>query len=607
MASRVLVATDVFYEILSQYEYNFARVPRFDYASVKPGSIIDPLYGKVELDKSICYLLAFPIVDRLREAKQLGMTDLVYTGATHTRLEHSLGVSYLLGKLPKDVDDQGRSILRIIGLLHDIGHSGWGHALDGITSKVVTEVQRVAGPETYLFSPKKLDMVVTSYLLYHNDQLTEALEEISKSLPTWGELALATYPERLRDFIAWVISEEESGHLCYCHNWVSEADRLADLAHYFQDLLGFGVNSDRLDWIERDAHHAFCSVDLGHKAKVEELSEARKKLRVTQSKSTPGKAEADDKSVWAQLQRSQGEIRELLYTKVYEGPERSFIDSLITRLVYSSILVLSAIGNQVAGPSAKARVIMGYIFSPDSRLRYYAEKILSASYYSYPFLPPVRDDFVRNSYRLWVSLFENLRMVLSLLGNKSNPVSPPLTLMKIAGELIVDGRKYTIAYLDGFWLSEVITMEGMYLKFARGESSLKIAWHALNEFLGHLRTDTIGVFGTEEIEKRICASPETRGKVRVYLLPNYYFLRKIMDNMPRFIKEYGGGDSIFTKFVEELQKEYAERPLVFIVFEDEVETELKTEIVKHVEELLTSHLAHLLGDKLAVSLSTSGA
>jgi HD superfamily phosphohydrolase len=238
---------------MSYYEYKFAKVPRLSLNSICNDKIIDPLYGEINLNKYVCYLLAFPIVDRLREIKQLGLTDLVYIGATHTRLEHSFGVSYLLSKLPADLNDQERVILSLIGLLHDIGHSGWGHALDGITSKVVVEISDIIGMETFpIFSPKKLDIAITSYLLYNNDQLKRALTEIAKDLSKQQGSPVFTSSDGLRDFIAWVISEEERGDVFYCKSWKSDiVKQFEPLARYFQNLLGFKVNADRLDWIER--------------------------------------------------------------------------------------------------------------------------------------------------------------------------------------------------------------------------------------------------------------------------------------------------------------------------------------------------------------------
>jgi hypothetical protein len=586
---------------MSYYEYKFAKVPRLSLNSICNDKIIDPLYGEINLNKYVCYLLAFPIVDRLREIKQLGLTDLVYTGATHTRLEHSFGVSYLLSKLPADLNDQERVILSLIGLLHDIGHSGWGHALDGITSKVVVEISDIIGMETFpIFSPKKLDIAITSYLLYNNDQLKRALTEIAKDLSKQQGSPVFTSSDGLRDFIAWVISEEESGDVFYCKSWKSDiVKQFEPLARYFQNLLGFKVNADRLDWIERDAHHAFITMASVH-TKLEKLIEIKKGLSVRRDINNIDNVIADDYNAWNQLNEFQKFLREILYQEVYEGIARSFIDSLLIRLVYSSILVLSSIGNQIASPSAKARVIMGYIFLPDPQLRHYTEKILMSAYYSDPRslgLSASLAEFVRNSYDVWRFMFENLRMLLSLLRRKNlGYKSKVLTTIKMASEIHINGKKYTIMYLDGQWLSIVIEM----FKLASRGTNPKIAWHTLSHFLIHLRTDIIGVFRTEKIEKEINRALKSR-KVKVYILPNYYFLRRLLDvTIPELIDDFNEEGALIATFSERLKKEYEGMPLVFVV----VKGELNEETVKTIERRLSSHLETLLGEELSAFLGS---
>ncbi|MFM7912737.1 MAG: phosphohydrolase, partial [Bacteroidota bacterium] len=50
----------------------------------------DPLYGFIRLESPlILNLLDHPLLQRLRYIRQLGMTYLVYPGATHSRLAHA--------------------------------------------------------------------------------------------------------------------------------------------------------------------------------------------------------------------------------------------------------------------------------------------------------------------------------------------------------------------------------------------------------------------------------------------------------------------------------------------------------------------------------------
>ena len=57
-----------------------------------PKTINDPIWGVVELYPWEVCLLDSPLLQRLRGVRQLGLANLVYPGAGHSRIEHSLGV-----------------------------------------------------------------------------------------------------------------------------------------------------------------------------------------------------------------------------------------------------------------------------------------------------------------------------------------------------------------------------------------------------------------------------------------------------------------------------------------------------------------------------------
>ena len=59
--------------------------------------INDPIYGFVTIpDELIHDLINHPIFQRLRRIKQLGLTNLVYPGALHTRFHHAIGAMHLM-------------------------------------------------------------------------------------------------------------------------------------------------------------------------------------------------------------------------------------------------------------------------------------------------------------------------------------------------------------------------------------------------------------------------------------------------------------------------------------------------------------------------------
>src|SRR5882762_182935 len=92
--------------------------------------INDPVYGFVSIPSDLIYdLINHPYFQRLRRIKQLGLTNLVYPGALHTRFHHAIGAMHLMSEAlkvlkSKDVkitDEESRGALIAI-LLHDIGH-----------------------------------------------------------------------------------------------------------------------------------------------------------------------------------------------------------------------------------------------------------------------------------------------------------------------------------------------------------------------------------------------------------------------------------------------------------------------------------------------------
>ncbi len=99
----------------------------------------DPLYGFIRLESPlILNLLDHPLLQRLRYIRQLGMTYLVYPGATHSRLAHALGAMHLMQNALDILQHKGYGLspddrLGALGaiLLHDLGHAPFSHALEG--------------------------------------------------------------------------------------------------------------------------------------------------------------------------------------------------------------------------------------------------------------------------------------------------------------------------------------------------------------------------------------------------------------------------------------------------------------------------------------------
>ena len=61
--------------------------------------IYDPIHKYITINPICLQIIDTPIFQRLRNLHQTGIVFQVFPGATHTRFEHSIGVSFLAGKM----------------------------------------------------------------------------------------------------------------------------------------------------------------------------------------------------------------------------------------------------------------------------------------------------------------------------------------------------------------------------------------------------------------------------------------------------------------------------------------------------------------------------
>lgn len=108
----------------------------------------DPVYGFIAIPDDLIFdIIQHPYFQRLRRISQLGLTNLVYPGALHTRFHHALGAMHLMTIAIATIRRKGHEItpeeergVLIAILLHDIGHGPFSHTLEyDIVNKVSHE------------------------------------------------------------------------------------------------------------------------------------------------------------------------------------------------------------------------------------------------------------------------------------------------------------------------------------------------------------------------------------------------------------------------------------------------------------------------------------
>jgi uncharacterized protein len=102
--------------------------------------INDPVYGFITIDDPLLLkIIEHPWYQRLRRIHQMAFAHLVYPGAVHTRLHHSLGAYHLMGNALMELKRKGFDITpeeqlgaQVAILLHDMGHGPFSHALENV-------------------------------------------------------------------------------------------------------------------------------------------------------------------------------------------------------------------------------------------------------------------------------------------------------------------------------------------------------------------------------------------------------------------------------------------------------------------------------------------
>ena len=118
-------------------------------AAIKRKIINDPVYGFITINHPLIFsIIAHPYYQRLRRIQQMAMAQLVYPGAVHTRLHHSLGAYHLMSNAVIELRNKGVEIteeediaVKAAILLHDIGHGPFSHALEHVLIQTVHHEQ----------------------------------------------------------------------------------------------------------------------------------------------------------------------------------------------------------------------------------------------------------------------------------------------------------------------------------------------------------------------------------------------------------------------------------------------------------------------------------
>lgn len=193
-----------------------------------------PIHGFIHYSDKERELIDDPLFRRLRFIRQLALTEYVYPGATHSRFEHSLGVMEVATRifdrlrrvrrglledklkevLEEDTLDKAKQLVRLAGLLHDVGHVCFSHAAE-------------------------------KHLIDEGDH-----ETLSRKIISCESLL-----GKKIDTLFWDGCAEQVADI------MEEGSKVTPQLLILKNIISGEMDADRSDYLLRDSHH--CGVDYG--------------------------------------------------------------------------------------------------------------------------------------------------------------------------------------------------------------------------------------------------------------------------------------------------------------------------------------------------------
>lgn len=210
--------------------------------------IRDPIHGSIHLANEERPIIEHPFFQRLRSIKQLGFSEYIFPGATHTRYLHSLGVMEVAGRAFDRIFKTHsmnadlarlRETVRLACLLHDIGHAPLSHTTEfvmpplkalSLKSHLVDNAQRKATHEDYT-----IKAIIDS-------SFSESFKKVENKFGIDKEC----------------VAELIYGHTIHPDYFIYNNKDYFPLLH---QLVSSEMDCDRMDYLLRDSY--FCGVSYG--------------------------------------------------------------------------------------------------------------------------------------------------------------------------------------------------------------------------------------------------------------------------------------------------------------------------------------------------------
>lgn len=210
----------------------------------------DPIHQTIEFDEREKAVIDHAIFQRMRYVRQLGLTYLVYPGATHDRFSHMLGAMHIAGRVWDNIatvsadvlkplykkDDLAyfRRVLRFAALLHDVGHAPFSH----VSEKLMPKFGALEAPRAW-------------YRAYNDESPAEHEDYSVMLIAALGrDPGVPIEPEEAQD-IASLLHHQIKPSARWSKKYGGKKGAIHDL---LSTLISGELDVDRMDYLMRDAH-----------------------------------------------------------------------------------------------------------------------------------------------------------------------------------------------------------------------------------------------------------------------------------------------------------------------------------------------------------------
>lgn len=241
----------------------------------------DPVWRSITLSEVPSTLLTLPLMQRLRFVRQLGVAHLLYPGAHHSRLEHSLGCAHAAGlmfdSLSRSAQTQlsepavMRELIVCAALLHDCGHVVFSHAgekvIDAVFDCEWKHIRKVIGDWLPPIFPNldfanlgqenalgsgAAELATLMFLLSEN------FVHFMNNLPLTGFTAEAS----VRIMVSFIVGRPPKELIIDNHKAMHV---------YLAHIVSGDMDADKLDYVARDAFYAGLPVSVDTSRLLDQL------------------------------------------------------------------------------------------------------------------------------------------------------------------------------------------------------------------------------------------------------------------------------------------------------------------------------------------------